>query len=125
MTLRNYEIVLVADANMTDDESKEIFEKFKTIISDAGGAIKFESLWGRRRLAYEIRKVKYGIYCLLFAEANGEIIEKLERQANYDEQLIKYFVVSVPDLEKAYNNFETLKADPQKNANLVSEALGA
>lgn len=125
MTLRNYEIVLVADANLTDDESGELFEKFKKSIADAGGGVKFESHWGRRRLAYAIRKNKHGIYRLFFAEANGKIIEDMKRQANYDEKLIKYFVISVDNLEEAYNNFEALQADPHKNATLVSETLGA
>ncbi len=125
MSLRNYEIILVADSNLTDDESTEIFEKFNKIIADAGGNVKFENHWGRRRLAYEIQKIKYGIYHLFFAEANGEIIEKMERQASYDDKLIKYFVMSVDDLEVAHGNFDALKADPQKNANLVSEVLGA
>lgn len=125
MSLRKYEIILVADANMTDDESKEVFEKFKTIVLQGGGAVKFESRWGRRRLAYEVRKIKYGIYHLLFAEANGSIVEEMERQAGYDDRLVKYFVLSVSDLEAAYNDFEALKTNPQKNATLVSEALGA
>ncbi len=125
MSLRNYEVILVADANLTDDESSAIFEKFKKIITDAGGDVKFENHWGRRRLAYAIQKVQHGIYHLFFVEANGEIIEEMERQASYDDKLIKYFVMAVDKLEVAHENFEALKNDPQKNSTLVSEALGA
>lgn len=125
MSLRNYEVILVADANLTDDESTAIFEKFKKIITDAGGVVKFENHWGRRRLAYEIQKIQHGIYHLFFVEANGEIIEEMERQASYDDHLIKYFVMAVEELQAAHDNFEALKNDPQKNATLVSEALGA
>ena len=125
MTLRNYEIILVVDAKLTDEEAGASIDKFKKLITDAGGNVKFESPWGRRRLAYEIKKVKYGIYHLFFAEANGEIIENLERQAVYDDNILKFFDCSVTDLEKAYNDFEALKENPQKNSTLVSEALGA
>lgn len=125
MTLRNYEIILVADAKLTDEEATASCEKFKKLITDGGGNVKFESPWGRRRLAYEIKKAKYGVYHLFFAEANGEIIENLEKQAVYDDNIIKFFDCSVTDLEKAYNDFEALKENPQKNSTLVSEALGA
>ena len=125
MTLRNYEIILVVEAKLTDDEANVVFEKFKKLINDAGGNVKFENHWGRRRLAYEVKKNKHGIYRLFYAEATGSIIEELERQATYDDNLIKFFVMSVSNLEKANNDFDSLKSDPQKNANLVSEALGA
>ncbi len=126
MKKRNtYEIVVIVDASLTDEESQAVLGKHKEIVSNAGGDIKFESTWGRRRLGYEINKMRHGIYYLLWAEGDGDTIEEMERQFGYDDKVIKYFVVIVEDLNKAYNDFETLKAEPQKNANLVSEKLGA
>jgi len=126
MKKRNtYEIVMVVDASLTDEESQVVHSKHKEIISGAGGEIKFESPWGRRRLGYEINKMKHGIFHLLWAEGDGDMIEEMERQFGYDDNVIKYFVVIVQDLEKAYNDFEALKAEPKKTANLVSEKMGA
>ncbi|MBU2648412.1 30S ribosomal protein S6 [bacterium] len=126
MKKRNtYEIVMIVDANLTDEESQVVLGKHKEIISNAGGEIKFESSWGRRKLGYEINKMKHGIYYLLWAEGNGDTIEEMERQFGYDDKVIKFFVVIVENLEKAYNAFEALKAEPKKTANLVSDKLGA
>lgn len=124
MVSRKYEIIVVASANLTDEESAKVFEKFKNILSESG-EVKFESDWGRRRLAYEIRKQKNGIYHMFYVEANGAVIEEFERQCGYDEDILKFFVVGVDDLEEAHQQFESLKADPFKNANLVSEVIGA
>lgn len=121
----NFEMIVVADAKLTDEESQAVFAKFKGIIENGGGTVKLESGWGRRRLAYEIDKKKHGIYQLLYVEGNGELIDELERQFGYDDNIIKFFVVAVEDLEKAYKDFEALKTDPSKNANLVKEAMGA
>ncbi len=121
----NYELIIVVDANMTDEESQAVFDKHKQNIVSAGGEIKFGSAWGRRRLAYEIEKKKYGIYHILFLEGSGDVIEEVERQFGYDEKVVKYFVTAVEDLEDAYNKFEALKANPSKNAKLVSEVIGA
>lgn len=126
MAVRNsFEVIMVADAKLTDEESQKIFDKFKELIKSNGGEIKFESAWGRRKLAYEINKKQHGIYHVLYIDGNGELIEEIERQFGYDDNIIKYFVISVDDLEKAHNDFETLKGDPQKNANLVKESMGA
>lgn len=126
MKKRNtYEIVMIVDASLTDEESQVVLSKHKEVISNAGGEIKFENTWGRRKLGYEINKKRHGIYYLLWAEGDGDTIEEMERQFGYDDNVIKYFVIIVDDLQKAHNDFETLKAEPQKNANLVSEKLGA
>ncbi len=121
----NFEIIMVADAKLTDEESQGVFGKFKEIVKNQGGEVKFESGWGRRKLAYEIDKKRHGIYQIMYIEGNGELIEELERQFGYDDNIIKFFVVAVDDLEKAKNDFEALKSDPSKNATLVRESMGA
>ncbi len=120
----NFEIVMIADVNLTDEESQTVFDKFKELIKSNGGEVKFESGWGRRKLAYEVNKMEYGIYHLLYIKGNGALIEEIERQFSYDDKVIKYFVIAVDDLEKAYNDFEAIKSEPLKNANLVREAMG-
>lgn len=125
MSTKKYEVILVANASQTDEESNQLFGNFKNIITNAGGSVKYESKWGRRRLAYEINKKKFGIYRLLFIEGDGAVIRELERQVSYNDNMLKHFVTTVEDLEKEYNDFEALKADPLKNAKLVDEAIGA
>ncbi|MBU3916584.1 30S ribosomal protein S6 [bacterium] len=121
----NFEIIMVADANLTDEESQAVFDKFRKLIKNLNGEIKFENSWGRRRLAYEINKKQFGIFQLLYVKGNGALVEEVERQFGYDEKILKFFIMAVDDLEKEYNDFEALKADPNKNANLVKEAMGA
>ena len=121
----NFELVMVADAKLTDEESQTVFNKFREIVKSGGGEVKFESGWGRRKLAYEIDKKRHGIYQLLYIEGDGALIDELERQFGYDDNIIKFFVIAVDDLEKTYNDFEALKADPGKKANLVKESMGA
>ena len=117
--------MMVADASLTDEESQAVFDKFKGLIANGGGEVKLESDWGRRKLAYDIEKKKHGIFHLMYIEGNGALIDDLERQFGYDDNIIKFFVIAVEDLEKAHADFEALKADPYKNANLVKESMGA
>lgn len=126
MKKRNqYEVIMVIDANLTDEESQVVFDKHKETITGANCEIKLEDKWGRRKLAYEIQKQRYGIYYLLYLEGDGDGIEEMELQFGYDDKVIKFFVVKVDNLEETYNKFITIKEDPKKNANLVSEKIGA
>ncbi len=125
MIKRNYEVAMIASANLTDEEAQAVFDKFKNIVKDAGFSVKFESSWGRRKLADEIDKQQYGIYLFIYVDADGAVLEELSLQCGYDENMLKLFSVAVDDLEQAYQNFEALKKDPKKNANLVSEMIGA
>ena len=125
MSLRNYEVMLIADGGLTDEEAEKLFEKFKAIVTEKAGVVKFTESWGRRKLAYEINKKSYGVYQLLWIEANGEIIEEIERQVGYDDLMLKSFVLSVDNLEEAYQEFVGLKENPVKNSTLIVESLGA
>ena len=125
MKTNNFEVILVGSGKLTDEENTTTVEKFKEIITKNGGSVASESTWGRRKLAYEVQKEKTGIYNMLYISGTGEMIKEMELQMGYDETVIKYFVLAVKDLEKAKADFEALKADPQINAKLITEAIGA
>ncbi|MGK0289746.1 MAG: small subunit ribosomal protein S6 [bacterium] len=118
-----YEITIVIDPSLTDEETGSVLDKFKEVIEKAEGSVPFESTWGRRRLAYEINRKQYGSYRLLFSVIDGAGIVELQKQFGYDDQVLKYFIYKVENLEEAYNNFESLKADPEKNVKILNATL--
>lgn len=122
--MRNYEAILVINAGLTDEEAAEVIKKFNEIIKKQGGEVKLESPWGRRRLPYIVEKKTHGIFHMFFFEGNGEVIEEMNLQTGYDDNMIKMFVTKVGDLQKAYDDFEALKVDPLKNAKLITESVG-
>lgn len=123
--MKNYETILIVDAACTDEEAAEVINKFKELIKKEGGNVKLESPWGRRRLPYIIEKRTHGIYHVLFMEGNGDVIKAINKQVGYDDHAIKSFTTKVDDLQKSFDDFEALKADPLKNAKLITEAVGA
>ena len=125
MILRNYEVVIVSDGALTDEDNQKLISKFTDLIKKLGAKIESEAIWGRRNLAYEVKKKKSGIYQILFIQANGEIIEEFEKQMGYEEQILKYFLVSVDDLKKEQERFDLLKEDNLRNSKLITEVLGA
>ena len=119
--MRGYESILIIDASLSEEEINNVTAKFRAIVENSTSELVYESTWGRRRLAYEINKKQYGVYQLFYIKGDVEALHELDRQAGYDEKVLKFFSVRADDLEVQHQQFETLKANPQLNVNLLSE----
>lgn len=95
--MRRYETLFIVDPELTDESLKEVAEKFKNIIlADKGHIIKYDE-WGKRKLAYPVRKHDYGIYILLDYCGPSDIVNELERNMRIDERVLKYITVKISD----------------------------
>ena len=121
--MRGFEITIVIDQGLTDEEAGKTIEKYKESIVQNGGKVEFESRWGRRRLAYEIKKKNYGIYHLLYIYGNVTVTKELQTQFGYDDNILNYLIFRVDDLEDSYKNFEELKANPMKNVEVLISTM--
>lgn len=119
--MRGYESILIIDASLPEEEINNITAKFRAIVEDSTSELVYESTWGRRRLAYEINKKQYGVYQMFYIKGDETVLHELERQAGYDEKVLKFFAVRADDLEVQHQKFETLKANPQVNVDLLTE----
>ena len=124
MDIKSYELVMIIRGDLTDEEGQESINSYKELLTSSGGTLKYESHWGRRKLAYEIKKLNFGIYHLLYIEGDTELVEKLKKNFGFDEKIIKYFLIKADNLEDSYNRFEKIKADPMVNSNAISDAMG-
>ena len=125
MVTREYEMLVISDGGLTAEENEAVLARHEEIVTKAGGKVVARAEWGRRRLPYEINKKTHGIYQYVYLTADGSVIETAEKQMGYDEQVLKYFLVQVDSIDEAKKAFEALKADPAKNAKLVTDVLGA
>lgn len=86
-----YELVVILNA-ATNDEAKEAFlNKVKTLIGN-DSEIKVED-WGRRKLAYEIKKSREGYYLLLNFETKADNVAEIERRLRIDDSVLKHMVI--------------------------------
>ncbi|MBP1637963.1 MAG: ribosomal protein [Bacteroidetes bacterium] len=88
--LNHYEAVFILTPVLSDAQMKEAVEKFKTVITDNGGAITNEENWGMRKLAYPIQKKSTGFYSLLQFDAEPTVIATLETQFRRDERVLRF-----------------------------------
>ncbi len=103
MASRTYEIMFIVRPDVEEADLDKLIEGFKKNVTDGGGEILSkpeEEKWGRRRLAYTVRKFNDGLYVLLRVGAEGSLVAELERRLRVSEQVIKFITVRMDEEEK-------------------------
>jgi len=94
-TLRDYEVTIVMSAQWDDDSRKKFVTEFtETLTQGEGEAAKpVMQDWGKRLLAYPIRKQTDAIYIYFDAQLDPEGIRPIEQNLNYNENILRYLFV--------------------------------
>lgn len=91
--MRKYETIFILHPSLDEEAVKANIEKFKGVIENGGGAIENVDFWGKRKLAYEIKKVNDGFYTLINFEANPELPKELDRIFRITDGVIRHIIV--------------------------------
>ncbi|OGW37139.1 MAG: 30S ribosomal protein S6 [Nitrospirae bacterium RBG_13_39_12] len=107
-----YESMIILNAAISDEEADTAVTRIKDLITGQGGEVLKVDVWGRRKLSYEIKKQKKGLYVLLFYKAPASTIRKLEELFKVFDTVVKYIIFrlgrkQVQNLEKAEPATET------------------
>lgn len=90
--MKNYETVIILSANAPEESTVAFGEKMKELISANGELTNVEE-WGKKTLAYDIKKQKEGYYILFTFVAKPEFIAEFERILRLDEIVLKHMVI--------------------------------
>ena len=96
--MKLYETTVVIDSAMKADEIRHLIDKFSNFISNHGGNIIKIDEWGKRRLAYEIKKKQYGYYVNIRFSAPAAVPVLLAREYRLNESLLRYLNIKVDPL---------------------------
>lgn len=111
--MHQYEIAVLYHPDLEVDLSKAE-DRIKKIIADNGGDVKAVDNWGKRKLAYTIKKNDYAVYVFYTVELPGDHIAKVESTLNITDEVLR-FLITKPDL-KAIAKAEALKAEKAEQA---------
>ena len=93
--MRNYELVCVIHSDLDETAFNGVIEKVKGWITEAGGSVTKTDVWGKRRLAYAIRKQREGQYVLLEFQVEPTFSATLDRNIRYLEPVLRHMIVSL------------------------------
>mgnify|MGYP001149720557 CR=1 FL=1 len=91
--MNKYELAVVVSAKIEDDERAAILEKAKALVERFGGQITNVDDWGKRRLAYEVQKMKEAFYYFIQFEAESTAPVEIESRIRIMDNVIRYLCV--------------------------------
>ena len=91
--MNKYELAVVLSAKLEDDERTAALEKVKGYITRFGGTITDVDEWGKKRLAYEIQKMKEGFYYFVQFDAPATCPAEVEKRVRIVDNVIRYLCV--------------------------------
>ncbi len=91
--MKDYEVVFIIDPGCDDSQVGQEVDTAKEIIASGNGMVLETELWGRRRLAYEIRKKKEGTYVLIRFKGDPALLAELARRFKLNESILRHLTV--------------------------------
>jgi small subunit ribosomal protein S6 len=90
---RLYELVLIIDPGLEDEKVEGKVKKIEERLTAGGGRIEEIARWGKRRLAYPIKKKESANYTILRFSSKPDQLDELERGIRLDEQILRHLIV--------------------------------
>lgn len=91
--MSKYELAVVVSAKLEDDARAEVIEKVKALVTRFGGNITDVDEWGKKRLAYEIQKLKEAYYYFIHFESETTTPGEIEERIRIMDGVIRYLCV--------------------------------
>lgn len=98
--MRYYETLYLIRPDLEPEEYKAIIEKYNKLIEDNSGVVIKVEEWGKRALAYEVKRFKDGFYVLVRFCGDTDLPDRLHRDFKLDERILKFIVVKLKDKVK-------------------------
>ena len=104
--MRSYQSVLILKPDIDESRADEAIEKIGEFIKSNGGACLKIEKWGKKRLAYRIRKNRFGIYLNIYHTLDSAKVAALESKYRLFDLIIKFMLLRLTDgeLERALGN---------------------
>ncbi|MFL5910078.1 MAG: 30S ribosomal protein S6 [Gaiellaceae bacterium] len=87
--MTTYEILLLLDPEQAEAHQEELVARLRALVEGSGGTWHSHDAWGRRRLAYEIRKKPEGVYHLVVFDSNAETLDEIVRVLKIDDAVLR------------------------------------
>jgi small subunit ribosomal protein S6 len=111
-----YETAVLINAGLEDNQIELILNRIKETISNNGGEIREIENWGRKRLAYVVQKNKLGYYAIFRFDSPPDLISKLERFYQLDENIVRYLTIKLSS-----DALEQIEKDKIEEPKIIAE----
>lgn len=95
--MKDYEVLYIIRPDLEEDALKAAVEKFSEVINNNGGQDLKVDEWGKRRLAYEVKKFNEGYYVLMNFQGEPRTVDELERLMKISDDVIRFLTTKGED----------------------------
>jgi small subunit ribosomal protein S6 len=95
--LRDYEVLYIVRADLDDEKVQDAVKRVNTLIERSGGSLERTNLWGKRKLAYEVKHQKEGSYVLQDFQFDPSRVPELEAGLKITEEVLRHLIVRKPE----------------------------
>ncbi|MGI6129097.1 MAG: 30S ribosomal protein S6 [bacterium] len=91
--MASYEVMYVLVPNLEEEAYAAANQRLSDLITEQGGRVDKVDVWGKRRLAYEVKKRREGYYTLIYFEAPAAAVKELDRVLRINEDVLRHIIV--------------------------------
>ncbi|MHB9093514.1 MAG: 30S ribosomal protein S6 [Eubacteriales bacterium] len=91
--MRAYEVMYIVRPELDEEQNNAVIEKFKGLIENNGGEIAKLDKWGKRKLAYEIKRSREGFYVLMEFNGEANAVAELDRVFRITDEVLKHLII--------------------------------
>ncbi len=90
--MRTYEALFIVTPELDDDGIQTVAKQFDDLVTENEGTIVRSEIWGKRKLAYPVKKQTEGVYALLRFQGQPDFVKRLENTFKLNDSVIRYLV---------------------------------
>jgi len=126
---RSYELMFIVRPDLPEEDLEKLISTLQNHATSAGATVQNTDKWGKRRLAYDVKKFQDGQYVLFTLTADGKAIHELERRLRVTEPVLKFITVRTDEEHQRLEKIKKLRASrvkrPPAEAAAAAEGEGA
>lgn len=90
IAINKYELMLIVNPNADEERQKEIVERLRTTVDKGTGQVAGIDEWGKKKLAYEIKKETEGVYTVITFTATPQALAEVERVLSITDEVLRF-----------------------------------
>ncbi len=110
--MRPYEIAVIFDAGLEENDIKATTDRVGEIVQAAGGSVNGIERWGRRTFAYELKHHSEGIYLFIEVVATPEAVAEADRVLSLTDDVLRHRIIRKPEMIAGLAHAPSVEASP-------------
>ncbi len=97
--MNHYELMVIYSPNLTEDEQRQQFQQVEELLKHENARINWVDHWGKRKLAYLVKRQRQGIYDWFYFELDPSRIAEIDRKLKMSEVILRFMIIKMEKLQ--------------------------